>query len=841
MTAEFSLLAPVDGVAVPIEDLPDPVFAQKMIGDGISIDPTSGKLFAPCAATVTQVHRANHAITLKTDDGLAILIHIGLDTVTLGGRGFRVLVSEGTRVAARQQLVEFDLDVIASAKSAVTEMVITEGAERLSFKRTTGIVAAGTDEVIRISARSASASAPTASAATHSVSVTIRNPNGLHARPAARIVQCARGFDARLVLIKANRTAQATSVTEIMELDLAFGDEVRIDASGPSAQQAADALKALVDSGLGEADSPPQPTPAEKRFVSSDPRRIGGVPAAGGIALGRIFVKAPTTLPDFPATSDTPKQECERLDAALRQVLEALADERDASQLRAETEKAEIFSAHVELLSDAGFRSETINAIENGASVPAAWRAVIDARVERLGNLKSSLMRQRRDDLKDVGQRVLFALLNVRPQSLPVASDTVILAEELTPSDVANLEKANVAAIVSAQGGSTSHAAIIARAKAIPYVAGIGEAWMQIKTGTSVCVDGDQGFLQLEPSREEVTTIEQVIRDRQTAEVTRLAAAQQPVRTRDGHRVEIAANIGNRREAQGAVDQGADGVGLLRSEFLFLSRRRAPTEDEQGCEFEEIGKILGPKRPLVVRTLDVGGDKPLAYMPVEPEENPFLGIRGLRLSLRYPDLFSSQIRAILRAAAHTRLHIMFPMVAKRDEFLRAKELVLAEAKSIQNANIALGVMIEVPSAALMADVLAKEVDFFSIGTNDLTQYTLAMDRGHAELAAEADALDPSVLRLIKMTADAGQAAKKWVGVCGGLAAETVAVPLLIGLGIEELSAPSPSIPTLKAAVRDLSLADCRLLAEKALAAPGSREVRSLLKEFQPKATSHDKN
>lgn len=838
MTAEFSLLAPVDGVALPIEDLPDPVFAQKMIGDGISIDPTAGKLFAPCAATVTLVHRANHAITLKTDDGITILIHIGLDTVTLGGRGFRALVAEGTRVTARQQLIEFDLDVIASAKSAATEMVITEGADRLSFKRTQGLVVAGTDEVIRLHIRPASSHAPTVGAADHSAVVTIRNPNGLHARPAARIVQCARGFDARLTLVKGDRVASATSVTEIMELDLAYKDAIRIDGSGPAAQQAVRELKALVESGLGEADTAPHEAIVDKRFAPTDPRQIGGVPAAGGIALGTIVINAPPVLPDFAATSDQPAAERDRLDNALRQVLQTLAGERDTARTRAETEKAEIFAAHIELLNDETYRSETVAAIDKGASAPAAWRAMIDARVERLGNLKSALMRQRRDDIKDVAQRVLLTLLDVRPQPLPLTSDTVLVAEELTPSDVAGLEKGNVAALVSAHGGSTSHAAIIARAKAIPYVAGIGEAWTRLKAGTRILVDGDQGVVQLDPSRDEQIKIEQVIRDRQTAEGARRAAAQAPVTTRDGHRVEIAANIGNRAEAQAAVDQGADGVGLLRSEFLFISRRSAPTEDEQRREFEEIGKTLGPKRALVVRTLDVGGDKPLAYMPVEPEDNPFLGIRGLRLSLRYPDQFSSQIRAILHASAHTRLHIMFPMVAKRDEFLRAKDLVLAETKTVKGSNIALGVMIEVPSAALMADVLAKDVDFFSIGTNDLTQYTLAMDRGHAQLAAEADALDPSVLRLIKMTADAGRAEKKWVGVCGGLAAETLAAPLLIGLGVEELSAPSPSIPALKATVRELSLSQCKLLAEKALAAPGSREVRNLLKEFQGQANSH---
>ena len=265
-----------------------------------------------------------------------------------------------------------------------------------------------------------------------------------------------------------------------------------------------------------------------------------------------------------------------------------------------------------------------------------------------------------------------------------------------------------------------------------------------------------------------------------------------------------------------------------------MNRRLAPTEAEQSAEYSLIGKTLGDKRSLVVRTLDVGGDKPLSYMPVGPEENPFLGVRGLRLSLRYPEIFSTQIRSLLAAAPLTKLCVMFPMVAQLEEFRAAKAAVTAEMHKLGIApgRVSLGVMIEVPSAALMADAFAQDADFFSIGTNDLTQYTLAMDRGHADLAAKADALDPAVLRLIRMTVQAAHAKKKWVGICGGLAAELVALPLLIGLDVDELSVPAPSIPELKAAVRQLAHQRCRALAERAVGLGSAGAVRKLLEEFR---------
>lgn len=301
--------------------------------------------------------------------------------------------------------------------------------------------------------------------------------------------------------------------------------------------------------------------------------------------------------------------------------------------------------------------------------------------------------------------------------------------------------------------------------------------------------------------------------------------------TRDGQRIEVVANVRNAQEAQQAVAQGAEGVGLLRSEFLFEERATAPSEDEQAVAYQAVAQALGAQRTLVVRTLDVGGDKPLPYLILPREDNPFLGLRGVRVSLEQPEMFRTQLRAILRAAGQARLHIMFPMIATVEELRQAKAMLAQEQAATGAPAIPVGVMIEVPSAALMASQLAREADFFSIGSNDLTQYTLAMDRGHPKLASQADALHPAVLKMMAMACDGAREHGKWVGLCGALASEPMAVPLLIGLGVTELSVSVPAIAAIKALVRRLSLAECQVLAREVLAMSSAAEVRERLADW----------
>lgn len=843
----LSLVAPVDGVVVPLEDLPDPVFAEKMLGDGLSIDPTTTRIFAPCSGVITQFHRAKHALTIRTAQGMSVLVHVGLDTVKLKGDGFTALVNEGDTVTVNQPLLDFDMDRIAQgAMSALVEIVVTEGGEFFSFKKDGGTVVCG-DEILRvssapaphsgtqekISARSAG-EATTDAGGRHVSHATIVNPHGMHARPAARLVKEAKSFRAEVLLTASAGTVSAVSVADIMSLDLGHGDDVEISATGPDAASAIEAVRQAITEGLGEKLDSTSNVGEKERWVSTEEGVLGGVPASPGLSIGTAKVRL-LQLPPFEEKGRGGAVEKAALAAGLAATRAELGAEEKAFKQKGETEKAQIFGAHQELLEDKGIVADAERAILDGASAAYAFHTAMQRRIEKLGALKSPLLRQRAADMTDVAHRALYAISKTPRPQLDLGDNTVLICDDLTPSTVASLPADKIAAIVTRVGGATSHAAIIARSMGVPYVAALGDAYEKIRDGQTLIVNGLTGAVTLDPNEAALAAARREIARLRVAGESQQSHAHEPAVTKDGRRIEVAANIGSLKDAQAGSDNGCDAVGLLRSEFLFLGRRDAPTEEEQKDEYVAIAKVLGPERSLVIRTLDVGGDKPLPYIPLADEENPFLGIRGLRVSFKYPDLFRSQLRAALAAAEFTKLNLMFPMVAGRDEFLRARDITREEMLAMgATQNVSVGVMVEVPSAALNAHWLAKEVDFFSIGTNDLTQYTLAMDRGHAELSGQADAFDPAVLRLIRMTAEAAHAEGRWVGICGGLAAEPLASALLVGLDIDELSVPAPVIPELKERIRGLDTSDCRALAEGALAQPSAATVRALLASFMGK-------
>lgn len=848
-SSELCLVAPVDGVVVALEDLPDAVFAEKMLGDGISIDPTSNRVLAPCAGVVSQLHRALHALTIKTDEGFSVLVHVGLDTVTLKGEGFAALIEEGAKVEIGTPLLEFDLDAIArKALSAQVEIVVTEGGENLTFKMEKGEVRAGKDTIVRISASPLSGARHTGAqpqpkdVIPHPEDETVRatarieNPSGMHARPAARIGQLVKRFDAKVTLSFGEKSANAASVADIMSLDLEKGSEITILAEGPDASRATSALLEAIASGLGEDPNAEKSSVVDEKLITDEQGVVGGIPASPGLTIGTIVVRR-TELPEFEAHASDPNAQFDQLKKALEKVTLQLSSQEAQFLKRDEKEKAQIFAAHRELLDDEGLREESRKEYARGLSSAAGWMKTIDVQVKRLGSLKNPLLRQRATDMSDVGRRVLFAILDQEEPELTLTEESVLLCDDLTPSLAASLDPNNIGAIITELGGATSHAAIIARSMGVPYVAGVGTGIAQLSEGLQVIVDGGTGAIVVDPDDAAIERAERLIQRYETEHASDMKRAHEKAVTKDGFEVEVAANIGNARDSKECVAKGGDGVGLLRSEFLFMGRREAPSEEEQRKEYEEIAKTLGPTRSLVLRTLDVGGDKPLSYMPLQEEDNPFLGIRGLRLSLKYPKLFRSQLRAALSAAKYTKLNIMFPMVAQPEEFAAARKLVESEMQNlaVKAENVAIGVMVEVPSAALNAAWLAEKADFFSIGTNDLTQYTLAMDRGHSELSKQADAFDPAVLRLIQMTVQAAHAKGKWVGVCGGLAAEPLATPLLLGLDVNELSVPAPVIPELKSRIRRLKHEQCRAVAEGALAQPGAAQVRQLLSSFLSEA------
>lgn len=835
---ELVLTAPVSGPLIPITDVPDPTFAQKLVGDGIAIDPTSEGLLAPCNGKVTQLHSAGHALTVTTPEGIEVLMHIGLETVMLKGQGFTAKVAEGDTVKPGDLLIAFDAAFIAhNASSLLTLMIIANGERVASYHPASGTARAGETPVLklRLTENAMGAEAGKAGETLASTPIVIPNPAGIHARPAGVLVINAKRFASDLRLVKDGREANAKSVVSLMSLEVKQHDRVVLTAAGSDAASALETLVPLISAGFGENlhANPAKlaPPPAPSRRESDDPNVLFGVSASPGLVTGRIFQMRHA---DIAVTEEGKGFEPENrfLLEAIAAAQKELSALQDTMRQRADTDKAAIFAAHQELLEDPELIEGSRTRLRDGKSAAFAWSASFTEQAETLAGLKNELLAGRANDIRDVGRRVLLHLTGTEQKSIAVPEDAILIAVDLTPSDTAGLDKARVVGFCTTGGSATSHASILARSMSLPAVAAIEERVLELPNGTVAVLDGDNGELRLAPSEEEVARIRQRQEDAAAARAVELAEAARPAETLDGQRIKVVGNIGGVAEAEEVPPLGGEGVGLLRSEFLFLQRAAAPSEDEQAAMYAAIAKTLGQDRDMVVRTLDVGGDKPLAYLPMPQEENPFLGVRGIRLNLLCAELFRSQVRAILQAAPYTRLHIMFPMVASATELRDAKAIVMEEKSSLGiTAPVQIGIMVEVPSAAIMAEGLAREADFFSIGTNDLTQYTLAMDRGHPRLAAMADALHPAVLRLIDLTVKGAHAHGKWVGVCGGLAGEIPAVPVLLGLGIDELSVSVSVIPAIKAAVRRQNLSDCRTLAAEVLSMLTAREVRARLTAY----------
>jgi len=838
MSSELLLRAPLSGVVYPLERVPDPVFAQKLMGEGLSIDPADATLYAPCAGEVLQLHAASHALTLRAADGVEVMLHIGLDTVALKGVGFTPRVKVGDKVEAGAPLIDFDLDQIAThAKSLLTEIIILNGDAARVVERASGYVKAGTDTVLKLTLLNGAAErAPKEGDTVTSEAILVPNPTGLHARPAAVLANIAKSFQSEVKVQKGDRFANARSVTSLMALEVLGGDKVVVVAKGPDAKLAVERLSKLIAAGLGDEGQMPAPAPATTTMAkiaeppprprSDDPNLLIGVAASPGLAVGTVFQlrRADIAVKEQGAGVEHEKQLLADAIRRARTQLEAL---RASLHGKAEPAKAAIFAAHAELLDDPDLLDIADSAIAKGKSAAFAWKTATKLHAERLAALRNELLAQRANDVRDVGLRVLGLLTGISQVLPQYPEHSVLIAEDLTPSDTAAIEGGKVVGFATVHGGATSHVAILARSLGIAAVAGIDPRALEVPNGTAVILDGAKGWLRLSPPAAEVERIRERKARLQAQREADLAHALEPAVTKDGKRIMVVANIGGPKDAQQVAALGGEGVGLVRSEFLFLGRADAPGEEEQAACYEAILKSLGRERQVIIRTLDVGGDKPLPYLPLPREDNPFLGERGIRVGLDRPEVLRTQIRAVLRASPAGRAALMFPMIATMQELRDAKAVLAEEAKALGVAPIECGIMVEVPSAAVMADTFAREADFFSIGTNDLTQYTLAMDRGHPKLAPQVDALNPAVLHLIGQTVAGGHAHQRMVAICGGVAGDAHAVPILIGLDVDELSVSLPAIPAIKAQIRRLTYAKCRELAQRALQCATVEEVRAL--------------
>ncbi|QXH35067.1 phosphoenolpyruvate--protein phosphotransferase [Pseudomonas muyukensis] len=666
-----------------------------------------------------------------------------------------------------------------------------------------------------------------------SARVVLANPHGLHARPAKVLAQLAKGFagEIRLRLLDSAQPAVSVkSLSKLLSLGARRGQALELIAEPAIAAEALPVLLAAIEQGLGEAVEPlpqaqqPQLSPVETLQAPLPGSTLQGVAAAPGIASGPAHVCVEREI-DYPLRGESPAQER----AKLRQAIDRVHADLHTLVQRSTAAIGEIFVTHQEMLADPALGDEVELRLAQGESAAAAWMAVIEAAARQQEALHDALLAERAADLRDIGRRVLAQLCGVRDAAEP-EQPYVLVMREVGPSDVARLDPARVAGIVTAQGGATAHSAIVARALGIPAVVGAGAAVLLLENGTPLLLDGQRGHVSVAPPE---AHLQRALAERDARE-RRLQIAwanrHEPAVTRDGHAIEVFANIGQSSGIDKVVEQGAEGIGLLRTELIFMAHPQLPDVATQEAEYRRVLDGLGG-RPLVVRTLDVGGDKPLPYWPIAAEENPFLGVRGVRLTLQRPQVMEDQLRALLRAADERPLRIMFPMVGQMQEWRAAKAMVERLREQTPVADLQLGIMVEVPSAALLAPQLAREVDFFSIGTNDLTQYTLAIDRGHPSLSAQADGLHPAVLALIDMTVRAAHAQGKWVGVCGELAADPQAVAVLLGLEVDELSVAARSVAEVKALVRQADLSTARALAREALQQDSAEAVRALLERY----------
>ncbi|MBG6120499.1 MULTISPECIES: phosphoenolpyruvate--protein phosphotransferase [unclassified Sphingobium] len=668
---------------------------------------------------------------------------------------------------------------------------------------------------------------------------TVDYPAGLHARPASAWVETAKGTEARLRVRHENDVADPRSLISLLQLGLREGDRLIFSAEGKDARAALDALVKTArnltarERRDAELAAEKQRAPVTGWKPAGDMAMIAGVAASPGIAIGTVHIlSAPDPdVPDIPVDLVTGGAELDTALTRTRAQMKALIDD---TTRRLGAADAAIFRAQAGLLDDTDLITLACQLMVQGHGVAWSWYEAVGRVAGQLSALGNPVLAARAADLHDVGRRVLAqidpSLAAGSLDDLPEGG-AILVASDLSPSDTATLDPVRVAGIATALGGPTSHSAILSRTLGLPSVVAGGARLLAVASGTTVIVDGDGGRVWIDPSEADLASARAWIAAQQERRAAEEAERGRPATTTDGVQIEIAANVNRPDQVPFALAQGGEAVGLMRTEFLFLEAGHSPEEDEQYVTYRGMIDAL-EGRPLIVRALDIGGDKQVPHLNLPEEENPFLGVRGARLLLRRPDLLDPQLRALYRAAkdAHAEgggLSIMFPMITSVWELVRLRERCEEIRAALDAPKVPVGIMIEVPAAAVQARALAQHADFFSVGTNDLTQYVLAIDRQSSELAAEADSLHPAVLNLIATCVEGAKAHGRPVGVCGGIAGDPFGAALLAGLGVGELSMTPRDIPAVKARLRCAAMADLRDLAQRALAASDADEVRGL--------------
>ncbi len=567
---------------------------------------------------------------------------------------------------------------------------------------------------------------------------------------------------------------------------------------------------------------------------------ISGIPASPGIVFGKALVlKEEKIVLDMQKIKDSQvDEEIARFYAGREAAVEQLNSIKERAYQSLGEEKAAIFEGHLMILEDEELEEEIIDYIRsNHVNAAVAANVVIDQQVAILSEIDDEYLKERAGDIRDIGNRLIKNILGMHIVDLgEINEEAILVAYDLTPSETAQLNLDKVLGFVTDIGGRTSHTSIMARSLELPAIVGTNNVTELVNTGDFLILDALNNVVYVNPSQEDIQRLK-ALQAKLADEKAELAKLKDlPALTLDGHRVDVVANIGTIRDIEGAERNGAEGVGLYRTEFLFMDRDQLPTEEEQFIAYKDVVEAMNGNL-VILRTMDIGGDKELPYLDLPKEMNPFLGWRAIRIALDRREILNAQLRAVLRASAYGKLAVMFPMIISVEEIRELKSVIEELKVELRNEgkafdeNIQIGVMVETPSAAVNAKFLAKEVDFFSIGTNDLTQYTLAVDRGNELISHLYNPMSPSVLNLIKQVIDASHAEGKWTGMCGELAGDERATVLLLGMGLDEFSMSAISVPRIKKLIRNVNYQDAKLLAEKALQQPTAAEIERLVIDF----------
>ncbi|HEY9611994.1 phosphoenolpyruvate--protein phosphotransferase [Allocoleopsis sp.] len=780
----------------------------------------------------TDAMQIYHAIeSVYSDEGVVVLMDLG--SAILSAEMALEFLQEDQRDKVRlceAPLVEGTIAaVVQAANGANIEQVLAEARGSLAAKtaQLSGFV--GVTHTVPLQLSNVEVEQ-----ASKEIYLSVQNQMGLHARPAAKFVATASRFQSDITLRNVTVTSEsvnAKSINQVITLGVHQGDEIAIAAAGNDATEALAALQQLVVSNFGETISQSLAANPLPETLTAANGQLWGIPASPGIAIGPVILYQPAVAEVTEHLGDNPQESWQQLQDAIATACQELQTLRHQVAEQVGEEEATIFDAHLLCLSDPAIVEAARQRIfDYTLDAVSAWKVVVARTVRSYEALKDPYLKARAADVRDVGQRVLRLLTGVASTPLDFKQPAILVATDLTPSETAHLNPRKVLGICMIAGGATSHSGILARSLGIPAVVGVDAELLGLENGTVIALDGETGQVWVQPEEAELRDL-QTQRDRQRhVQQEQRTAAQQPAVTQDGRSIKVVANIGGVADAQVALDNGAEGVGLLRSEFLYFDRESLPTEEEQLEQYEAIASILSP-HPLIIRTLDIGGDKPLSYLNVAPEPNPFLGWRGIRCLLDCPDILKTQLRAILRTTHKYPIKVMFPMIACLKEIRAAKEILATAQAELYRAGIPfnesmeVGMMVEVPAAVAMAEKLAAEVDFFSIGTNDLSQYVMASDRTNPKVATLADAFEPAVLRMIQQTIQAARHRGIWVGVCGELASSPLAAPILVGLGVDELSINPPAIGAVKASVGRLRIENAQAIAHEVLQLNSAEAVR----------------